>query len=447
MRTTLLVSLGLAACGTDVGTPSAPDAPAAPSVTWYQDVAPIVSKHCMSCHQDGGIAPFSLTGYEDARDNSQRMATQIDKGAMPPFNASEDASCTPRFGWKDDPRLSQAEKDTIHQWIADGTPAGTVADVPKPPSTDLAGVTQTLTPAVPFTASGSRDQFMCYLLDPKTAGAWVTGLQVRPGNAAVVHHVVITEIKPGTTQQQLVTAHGIGMPWDCSTEQVPGDLTVNIWTPGNLPLETPGDLAVPLVASGMFVMQIHYHPAGKTNAPDATSIDLRTTLSWPKKMYFVGAFGNAFQAPQLLSDPDDRTPTPEFRIPANRADHLEHMQFVVPDLGNLTDVRLYSVNPHMHLIGTHISGSIQRIAPTATQPANECLANGGWNFDWQRTYTYDTTLDQLPLVQKGDVIDVQCHWNNTLDNPFEQRALTDAGLVAPVDVTLGEGNSTDEMCP
>ena len=44
------------------------------------------------------------------------------------------------------------------------------------------------------------------------------------------------------------------------------------------------------------------------------------------------------------------------------------------------------------------------------------------------------------------MIDIKCHWNNTIENPFVQRVLKDAGLVAPVDITLGEGNSTDEMC-
>ena len=33
-----------------------------------------------------------------------------------------------------------------------------------------------------------------------------------------------------------------------------------------------------------------------------------------------------------------------------------------------------------------------------------------------------------------------------MNNPFVLRALKDAGLNAPVDITLGEGNSTDEMC-
>ena len=122
------------------------------------------------------------------------------------------------------------------------------------------------------------------------------------------------------------------------------------------------------------------------------------------------------------------------------------MRRTLPDLGGLTDVRLYSANPHMHLVGTHIAAHLERAAPTAAQPATECLANGGWNFDWQRTYIYNAPLAQLPSVQMGDVIDVSCRWNNTMDNPFVQRALKDAGLVAPIDVSLGEGNSTDEMC-
>jgi hypothetical protein len=99
----------------------------------------------------------------------------------------------------------------------------------------------------------------------------------------------------------------------------------------------------------------------------------------------------------------------------------------------------------MHMVGTHIASKIERAVPTPNQPQNECLANGNWNFDWQRTYIYDAPLDQLPSVAQGDVIDVQCKWDNTMANPFVQRALADAGLGAPIDINLGE-TSLDEMC-
>jgi hypothetical protein len=99
----------------------------------------------------------------------------------------------------------------------------------------------------------------------------------------------------------------------------------------------------------------------------------------------------------------------------------------------------------MHLIGTDISATLERPAPRLTDPQTECVANGGWNFDWQRTYLYNAPLDKLPSIRGGDVLDIQCKWDNTISNPFVQRMMQDAGLVAPIDVFLGE-QTTNEMC-
>jgi hypothetical protein len=193
------------------------------------------------------------------------------------------------------------------------------------------------------------------------------------------------------------------------------------------------------------VMQLHYHPAGVVNEPDVTSVDLRLSPNPPKKMYFITAIGNEPAAPNLLPDPDDVGP-PQFLIPRNRPDHVERMRRVVTNLGGFTDVRIYSANPHMHYVGTRISGKIERPAARGGDPQTECLANGGWNFDWQRTYIYDAPLDRLPSVQVGDTIDVSCHWNNTIENPFVQRMLSDSNLPPqPIDIVLGE-QTTNEMC-
>jgi hypothetical protein len=436
-----LLAIATVGCGQDDVPPDDVDRP-----TWYQDVAPILARHCMTCHQEGDIAPFALTDYEAAREMSARMLHEIDRGAMPPFDAREDADCTPRFGWVDDPRLSAADRQTLARWIDDGHPLGEVADIPAIPETSLAGVTRRLTPAEGWAASGDRDQFICYVLDPgNTQLEWLTGLQVNPDNALVVHHAVITELAPGPQTDLLVAQRGIGRPFDCGTMATPSDFVVHIWTPGNQPMQTSDEIAVPVVANAKLVMQIHYHPAGLAHAPDRTSIDLRFSRTWPRKMYFVTALGNAFAAPQLLPGLHDRFGVPEFRIPKDVADHAEHMRFAIPDLGELEDVRLFSVNPHMHYIGTKISATIERPAARGSDPKTECLANGGWNFDWQRTYTYDAPLDQLPSIAAGDVVDIKCEWNNTLDNPFVHRMLADAGLGAPVDVFLGE-ETTQEMC-
>lgn len=434
-----LAALALAACGS-----SEDGAP--PRATWYQDVAPLLVNRCNSCHTTGGIGPFPLDDYETAKANSTRMLHAVETGAMPPFDAREEADCTPRFGWVDDPRLTAEEKATLAAWVEDGHALGEVAELPRPRSQELANISKSMVPVEGFVTSGSKDQFICYVLDPGVTQpvAWLTGLQVRPDVDEVVHHAVISELVAGAEQEALVRARGIGKPFECGTATAPSNFVVHIWTPGNQPMQTNPEIAIPVTRGAKLVMQVHYHPAGKSHPPDKTAVDLQFSSVWPRKMYFVTALGNSPNAPNLLPGPGDLG-APRFLIPADSAEHLEHMRIAVPNL-NTPDVRIFSANPHMHLVGTHISATIERPAARGNDPQRECLANGAWNFDWQRTYTYDTSLDNLPSVQQGDVVDIQCKWNNTLANPFVQRMLADGNLPQrPIDIALGE-ETTNEMC-
>ncbi|NNL30804.1 MAG: hypothetical protein HKO77_07260, partial [Gemmatimonadetes bacterium] len=36
-------------------------------VTFSRDIAPVFQRSCVHCHRSGGVAPFSLETYEDAR--------------------------------------------------------------------------------------------------------------------------------------------------------------------------------------------------------------------------------------------------------------------------------------------------------------------------------------------------------------------------------------------
>jgi hypothetical protein len=371
------------------------------------------------------------------------MVDALDRGIMPPFDAREEPDCTPRHGWQDDPRLTAEEKATITSWVDGGFAKGTDDTFEIPEAPVLENVSQTLAPAQGFVTSGQRDQFMCFVLDPgNTTFKWVTGMQVRPGNNLVVHHAVITQVDEAEGNQ-LVAEHGVGTAFACDT--TPGSFVMHIWTPGNQPMRTPSDLAVPLAAKAKIVMQIHYHPAGGIHEPDVTKVDLQYSTQWPRKMYFVTAIGNEFAAPNLEPGPGDLG-APRFLIPANSPDHTEKMFRDITTLGGLTNVKVYSVNPHMHLVGTHIDGKILRPEARGNDPKTECLANGAWNFDWQRTYTYDAALDELPSIEVGDRISVSCTWNNTMANPFVERMLKDSNLpLQPIDISLGE-QTTNEMC-
>src|SRR2546423_14092418 len=99
----LLASFAMVGCA-DKTSEEPPPPPPTARATWYHDVAPIVANHCMTCHQDGGIAPFSLTDYDNAKVNAQNMLDAVHGRIMPPFDAREGADCTPRLGCVDDPR-------------------------------------------------------------------------------------------------------------------------------------------------------------------------------------------------------------------------------------------------------------------------------------------------------------------------------------------------------
>jgi len=421
---------------------------AAVGPTWFGQVAPLLAEHCMSCHRDGGIGPFSMESYEVAAAAATEMLDAVETGVMPPWGAASSDSCAPRHGWKDDPRLTEAEIQVLRDWIAAGKPEGVAAPIPASPSIDLSGVTHTATPATPYTTVGANDEFICFLLDPGvTSNSWMTGIQVTPGNPKVVHHAVMVVYPPGAALDAARTANGVGRPFECagSVVSTEGTYLMGVWTPGSQPFVTPPDLGLPVPAGSHVLIQMHYHPGGApANLPDASTVRLRLQTTPPQRTYTIGAVGNAFAAPQLQPGPDDRGGTPEFRIPAGATAHVESMRFPLSGLP-AGQFKLFAAYPHMHYIGVELEVQVEH--PVAGGGVDrECLVNvPRWNFDWQRTYQYAAAFANLPSIQNGDVLTVRCTYDNSLGNPFVRRALMEEGLVEPIEVRLGE-QSLDEMC-
>jgi len=435
-------------CGSEEPGPD-PDPDPVAKTTWHQDVAPIVHKRCVGCHTAGGIAPFTLETFEDAGPIAALMLAKIESGEMPPWHAVVEEDCAPRFNWKDDPRLTPAEEDTMRAWVADGAPEGDAndpAELPRAPEYELSGVTDSYTPVQPYTTSGYRDEQICFLLDPQLATArWMTGLQVNPDNLEVAHHGVVMAIPPENADA-IRTAAGANGTFDCfGAVGLEGAYTLGIWVPGARPFEAPGGSGIPIAPGTVFVLNMHYHPTGYDHEPDNTTVDLRLTSEQPEKTFFVTAFGNVGESPVLQPGPNDRGGVAEFFIPAMVKDHTEKMVFEV-DSEDPRSFPMTAMFPHMHYVGVSMQVKIIRANPAPGQPAEECLMNiPRWDFDWQRTYFYDVDVDELPTIANGDRVEIKCSYNNTPSNPFVLRMLDEEGLTLPVDVELGD-ETTDEMC-
>ena len=79
-------------------------------------------------------------------------------------------------------------------WDAAGAPEGDPAAPPPPADlkpTELSGKDLEIAPK-PFVTSGDRDEFRCFVLDPKlTARTCVNGTHFIAGNPSVLHHIIL----------------------------------------------------------------------------------------------------------------------------------------------------------------------------------------------------------------------------------------------------------------
>ena len=79
------------------------------------------------------------------------------------------------------------------------------------------------------------------------------------------------------------------------------------------------------------------------------------------------------------------------------------------------------------------------------EPARECLVSAPkYNFEGNAP-TRTMYLDKLPTMMPGDVLSIECRYQNTLDNPLMREALGRAGESEPGVVRLGD-ETLDEMC-
>ena len=87
--------------------------------TFAKDVAPIFYAKCAECHRPTMFAPMSLVKFEDARPWARSIRNRVATRTMPPWGAD------PSHGtFKNDPRLTDKEIETILAWVDAGAPKG-----------------------------------------------------------------------------------------------------------------------------------------------------------------------------------------------------------------------------------------------------------------------------------------------------------------------------------
>src|SRR5438445_6674400 len=165
-------------------------------VTFNKDVAPILAKNCQGCHRPGEAAPMSLLTYQEARPWAKAIREAVILKRMPPWYAD------PHFGkFANDRSLSQSDIDTLVAWADGGAVEGDPGKAAQParfvdgwnigtPDLVLEMVDEYQVPAT------GTIKYEYFSIPTKfTEDKWVQMAEVRPGNRALVHHV-IAFVKP-----------------------------------------------------------------------------------------------------------------------------------------------------------------------------------------------------------------------------------------------------------
>src|SRR5690606_6161181 len=87
-------------------------------VSYVNDVVPVLERRCVTCHRDGGVAPWSMDSHQMVSGWSAMMRATLPTMRMPPGQI--DNTYLDRF--VDVHSISDAEKRTLVQWIDQGAP-------------------------------------------------------------------------------------------------------------------------------------------------------------------------------------------------------------------------------------------------------------------------------------------------------------------------------------
>ena len=341
--------------------------------TFAKDVAPIFYKRCVECHRPTMFAPMSLLTYEDARPWARSIRQRIVARQIPPWGAD------PAYGtFKNDPRLTDQEVDTIVAWIDGGAPKGDEKDLPARPefvdgwTIGPPDAVFTMEEEFDIPASGTIPYKYFTVPTHLTEDKWIQAIEIRPGARSHVHHV-IAYTKP--VDAPINPAGALG-PTNI------GGITPN--KPGIVFEPGVGRL---LRGNSDIVLQVHYTTDG-TPATDRTTVGVIFAKEPPQKVTSGGMALNL-----------------QFVIPAGADNHEVRAERV---LGRAT--YLTSLTPHMHMRGKDMT----YIAHYPDGTSETLLSVPKYDFNWQITYQ----LAAPKLLPAGTKIEVIAHYDNSTANKF-----------------------------
>jgi len=345
------------------------------NVTYAKQISRILQRRCEECHRAGEVAPFALQSYDDAVEHSAMMKEVVLQRRMPPWHAD------PRYGhFSNDRRMEQEEMDQLLAWIDAGTPLGDKQELPAPHhwttgwQIDKPDYVFELPKEVKVPATGTVEYRYYSVKTNLKEDIWIQSAEARPGNPAVVHHIIVFCRNP---KEEDDDGEGFG-----------GGQHVCGTAPGDPPLVLPPGVARRIPAGAELIFQMHYTPNGKATTDRS-------------KVGFVLYKGK--EKPQHFSHTQP-VMNMRIKIPAGDANYKLESAYKFP-----RDAKIYQLMPHMHLRGKDFLYELKR----PDGQTQVLLSVPQFDFNWQNTYRLTQPVD----APKGSTLHCVAHFDNSKDNP------------------------------
>jgi peroxiredoxin len=345
------------------------------ALSYENDIAPILEQRCISCHVEGGIAPFAMSNHQMIKGWSPMIREVLMTKRMPPGQIDKEYSNE----FHSVNQISVEETQKLVHWIEDGARYSGARD----PLAEL-NITRkkwaygepdmiVKIPPQQIPATGVQDYRNLVVPLDLEEDVWVKAVEFVAGDTTVLHHIIAWASAPqgrGGGAFGLLN-QGIGL---------------GAYAPGNSINTYPEGSGFPLKVGSGLRLQMHYTTSGK-EATDASEIGIYLWDEEPEKRVLGGSAADL-----------------DISIAPFEANHE-----MVASKKFRKDAYLTMVGPHMHYRGT--DANFKLVYPDGD--TEEILNVPNYQFNWQKTYDFK----EPKFIPAGTEMVFRATFDNSEMNP------------------------------
>ena len=358
------------------------------SLTFNDDIAPIIHQNCTPCHYEGGLAPFPLITYQDLSKRGTFIAKVTQSRYMPPWKADHEFR-----SFLNERILSDGDIKKITEWVEGGMKEGKKKKIAleqinkDKPQPDLV-----LRMNKPYSLPSDNSEDFRFFAIPTNLpqDTYIAAVEFVPDNKQRVHHSRV--MIDSSNKIRGIDGISEADPAVYKFQTVPlADEFMYGWVPGNLPIFYPKGTGKKLPKNADLILNMHYAPS-----------PLKQTDQSVVKFYFAKTKVNREVKTFILKE--TAISNQPFLLKANTKPTFYMTSGVIDK-----EMSLISIQPHAHVLGK----SFKAFAITPDGDAINLIKIDNWDFNWQTTYQFKSLL----RIPKGSIIMVEGVYDNTAGNP------------------------------